>query len=103
MENSKIKDSYITASSEWDANHAAPQARLNFQAGQGKTGSWSALHNDDNQWLQVDLKAKAKLTGIATQGRNAHVQWVTSYKLQYSNDEESFEFYQQQEDQADKV
>ncbi|KAL9962227.1 hypothetical protein ACROYT_G031309 [Oculina patagonica] len=103
MESGKIKDSEISASSEWDANHAAPQARLNFQAGQGKTGSWSAKYNDQAQWLQVDLKTEAKVNGIATQGRNALSQWVTSYKLQYSSDGVFFEFYKQQDGQPEKV
>ena len=103
MESGKIADSEISASSEWAGNHAASQARLNFQAGQGKTGSWSAKNNDQTQWLQVDLKAVAELTGIATQGRNAHSQWVTSYKLQYGNDGVSFDYYRLQDGQPDKV
>ena len=31
MESGKILDKQITASSKWDANHAAHQGRLNFQ------------------------------------------------------------------------
>ena len=103
MENGKIKDSEISASSEWRSDHAASQARLNFKAGSGKTGSWSSLTNDENQWLQVDLTVEMKVTGIATQGRNAHPQWVKSYKLQCSNDGVSFQFYKQQEHQPEKV
>ena len=70
MENRLIKDAQITASSEWDSNHAAIQARLNFKEGGGKYGGWSARYNNANQWIQVALGSYTKLTVIATQGRN---------------------------------
>ncbi len=93
MESRLIEDAEITASSEYDANHAAIQGRLNFQAGGGKQGGWSSRTNDVNQWIQVDLLKYAKLTGIATQGRNGHNQWITKYKLEYSDDGVTFNYY----------
>ena len=93
MESGLIKDAQITASTQWDANHAAVQGRLNFLAGGGKAGGWSARRNDANQWIQVDLKAYTKVTRIVTQGRNGYNQWVTKYKLQYSEDEVHFDYY----------
>ena len=56
MESGKILDKQITASSEWRADHAAHQGRLNFQevveGGVRKTsGSWSALIKNQNQCL----------------------------------------------------
>jgi len=93
MENRLIKDSQITASTQWDSNHAAIQARLNFKAGGHKKGGWSALRNDHYQWIQVTLGSYTKLTGIATQGRNGHSQWVTKYRLQYSQNGVSFYYY----------
>ena len=84
METGLIEDAQITASSQWDANHAAVQARLNFLAGGGKAGGWSARYNNPSQWIQVDLAMYTKVTQILTQGRNGHGQWVTKYKLQYS-------------------
>ena len=36
MESGAISDAQISASSEWDPNHAAIQGRLNFKAGGGK-------------------------------------------------------------------
>ena len=94
MESRLIKDSQITASSQWDANHAAIQGRLNFLAGGGKAGGWSSRTNDANQWIEVDLVIHTKLTRIVTQGRNAFDQWVTKYKLQYSEDGVTFHYYQ---------
>ena len=96
MENGAILDSQISASSEQTNDHAAIQGRLHFQTIPGKAGAWSALTNDIDQWLQVDLERKYKVARVATQGRNASNEWVTEYKLQYSNgndDEESFNYY----------
>ena len=103
MESGAIHDSQISASSIWRSDHAAQQARLHFKAGGGKTGSWSAKVNDLNQWLQVDLKETTRVTRIATQGRNAHSQWVTQYKLQYGEDGRIFKFYRQNGDHLDTV
>ena len=93
MESRHIKDAQITASSQWNGNHAAIQGRLNFKAGGGKTGGWSARSNNGNQWIQVAFGSYTKLTSIATQGRNAYSQWVTAYKLQYSEDGVNFYNY----------
>ncbi|XP_044165960.1 uncharacterized protein LOC114964732 isoform X11 [Acropora millepora] len=97
MENGAIPDGKISASSEWDSNHAAKQARLHFPGGPGIAGSWSSRQNDVNQWLQIDLGIQnAKVTGLATQGRANANQWVTKYKLQYSHDGVNFYYYKEQ-------
>ena len=97
MESYVISDGQISASSQWDNNHAAIQGRLNFKAGSGKRGGWSSKHNDVNQWLQIDLgDPNTDVTGLATQGRNAHSQWVTKYKMQYSVDGINFQYYVEQ-------
>ena len=106
MESGAIADSQISASTIYTASpgHAAQHARLHFKAGGGKTGGWSAKVNDLNQWLQVDLLRKTRVTRIATQGRNAeYSQWVTKYKLQYGEDENSLQFYRQNGDLLDTV
>ena len=115
MESGKILDKQITASSEWDANHAAHQGRLNFQevveGGVLKnSGSWSALINNQSQWLQVDLlRQESVITSVATQGRNRHAllkthnQWVKTYKLQYSNNGVDFEYYKDARQNSAKV
>lgn len=101
MESRAISDAQISASSQWDANHAAIQGRLNFQAGGGKQGGWSAKTNNQNQWLQADLGKVRKVTHLATQGRNGNSQWVKSYKVEFSNNGSTFQFYKEQG--ADKV
>ena len=94
MENGAISDRQITASSQLDANHAVTQGRLNFKATANKAGSWSAGSNDSSQWLQIDLGIQnTKVTRVATQGRDNSPQWVTKYKLQYSDNGENFHYY----------
>ena len=98
MESYVISDGQISASSQWDVNHAAIQGRLNFKAGSGKRGGWSSKYNNVNQRLQIDLgdPNNTEVTGLATQGRNAYSQWVTKYKMQYSVDGTNFQYYVEQ-------
>ena len=99
MENGAISDGQISASSQFDANHAAKQGRLHC-----KVGSWSAGDTNLHQWLQVDLGSQyIKVTRVATQGRHDYPQWVTKYKLQYSNDGVNFHYYREQGQTAAKV
>ena len=103
MENRLIKDTQINASSEYDSNHTAIQARLNFKEGGGRAGGWSAGSNDANQWIQVALGNFTDIIGIATQGRNGANQWVTKYQLQYGDDGVNFEYYQASGQSSPKV
>ena len=104
MENGEISDRQITASSQLDASHAAIQGRLNLKATGNKAESWSAGSNDPSQWLQVDLGSpNTKVTRVATQGRNDPPQWVTKYKLQFSNDELDFHYYTDPRQTGNKV
>ncbi|XP_078374702.1 EGF-like repeat and discoidin I-like domain-containing protein 3 isoform X1 [Oculina patagonica] len=97
MENGAICDGQISASSEWDVNHAARQGRLNFKAHGKFKGAWSAANSDVNPWLQIYLGSESIIiTRLATQGRNGFTQWVTSYNLQYSDDRVNFRYYREQ-------
>ena len=99
MESGAISDGQLSASSQWDTNLAAKQGRLHCKA-----RSWSARKNDLHQWLQVDLGSQyTKVTRVATQGRHAMSQWVTKYKLTYSNDGVYFQYYKEQGQTADMV
>ena len=105
MENGAILDGQISASSQWDDDHAPFQGRLYFQATGKKQGAWSAAQSNPNQWLQVDLGSQfTKVTRVATQGRNGgYTQWVKRYKLQYSNDGVNFQYYREQGKTRNKV
>ena len=105
MENGAILDSQISASAEWSNRHVAHLARLHLKAVDGNNGAWSSLVNDLNQWLLVDLGSKTIVARIATQGRadSIHGQWVTYYKLQYSDNGQAFMFYRQNGHNLDTV
>lgn len=104
MENGTISDGQITASSQRNPDHAAIQSRLNLKAKGRKGGAWSALLNDINQWLQIDLIGQnTRVTRVATQGRNDLDQWVTKYKLEYSNDGGNFQYHREQGQTDGKV
>ena len=92
-----------SASSQKDANHAAIEAILNFDADPNTVG-WSPDTNDDNQWLQLDLgDYYTVVTDVATKGGNAIKNWVTKYKLQYSDDGVTFRYYREHGQWTNKV
>ena len=94
-----IPDSDITASSQFNSQHAALGGRLNYQAQINSVGAitqiggWAALTNDVNQYLQIKFSKITQISGVATQGRSDADQWVKSYKLQYSTDGSSWTYY----------
>ena len=100
MEDGAISDVQISASSQRDAGHAASKGRLNS----GKVGSWSPYTDNALQWLQIDLGDHyTRATDVATQGGNATDNWVTKYKLQYSDDGIAFTDYTEREQCTSKV
>ena len=90
MENRAISDAQVTASSQMDDTNSAREARLHSKSSGNQRGGWVALKNDLNQWLQVDLGTFTRITRVATQGRDGYDQWVTKYRLQYSDDGDIF-------------
>lgn len=106
MEDRTIADEQITASSQWNADEAAHQGRLHFLYTWPKAGGWVVATNDLSQWLQIDLGSLyTKTTRVATQGRNGpyNPDWVTKYKLKFSNDGMNFMCYREPGETADKV
>ncbi|XP_028411420.1 venom prothrombin activator pseutarin-C non-catalytic subunit-like [Dendronephthya gigantea] len=96
MENRKIGDDQITASSQWDGSTIPSKARLHNNP--GGPDAWSSRELDFDQWLQVDFQRSTKITGISTQGRNQCCnQFVRSYTLSFSNDGALFEKYSGQD------
>ena len=103
MESHAILDLWINASSEASSVYRASLARLRQKNYAYGAGGWAAMDNDHDQWLQVDLQQTTRVTGIATQGRYDFNQWVKSYKLQYSQDGNTFTFYRRTGDYSDTV
>ena len=81
-----------------DEHQSPARARLN-------QWGWSAGSDDLKQWLQVDMGSYIRVTRVATQGVNrwSTGYWVTSYRLQYSDEGFIFHFYQEPSDTSAKV
>ena len=105
MESGAIFDSQITASSVYNVNLAACNAKLHFKGSQNplRRAGWVTGVKNTNQWLQVDLQQTTRVIGIATQGRHDHDQWVTKFKLQYGGDGLFFRVYKPNGDKSDTV
>ena len=94
MENGKIADDQITASSERDA-YPAVNGRLHYITPQRRPFGWQPKRRSCIEWLQVDLLLdNYTIKGVATQGCRARtsksVISVTKYELEYSNDSKMF-------------
>nr|XP_015198784.1 PREDICTED: lactadherin isoform X2 [Lepisosteus oculatus] len=108
MKSRLISDRQISASSAFrtwgiDAFTWLPHyARLDKQ---GKTNAWTALNNNRSEWLQVDLETPKRITGIITQGAKdfGNVQFVSSFKVAYSDDGQSWTIYKDEKTRKDKV
>ena len=52
------------------------------------TGIWVAKTNDEDQWIQADLRTTHRIESVTTQGRpGGHNQWVKFYGVVHSNDQ----------------
>ena len=55
IEDRKISDRYLTASSEWNRYHGARRGRLNTVARGRNKGAWSAKRNNRRQYIMVSF------------------------------------------------
>lgn len=99
MENGSIPNDAIKASSELDEHHGATRARLNTKPEGDLMGAWVPLESDDSQWLEVDLGKVVEITKVGTQGGGEGVKHcVTSYILLFSEDQENFQEYKENDE-----
>ena len=84
MQDRRVPDQLITASSFYNYYSAPRNARLHQRRVGKFGGSWYAKRNDKRQWLKVDFGGMTRVSRVATQGRQNSDQWVTSYYVSYS-------------------
>ena len=89
MENGLIPDERITASSAYAVDPAS-FGRLN-----DARGSWCALRDNANKYLQVDLQSLHVICAVSTQGRGVYPYWVKKYTLQSSIDSKRWTDYKE--------
>ena len=95
LQSGRLRNNMITASSQWDTNHAAHLARLHGRRRGRYKGAWTSKYNNRYQWLQVDFGGPAKIIRISTQGRQDADQWVTQYYVSHSLDRVHFLEYKE--------
>lgn len=86
LQNGRLRNSKITASSELNNKHAAWLGRLGRQKQGSYAGAWVARVNNYYQWIKFDLSRPMKITKVATQGRADYNEWVTRYIISSSLD-----------------
>ena len=94
MQNGKLPNSAISASSQLNSYYGPENSRLHFHPQSGRNGAWIPKSQDRLQWLQVDFGVETQVTRIATQGRQDAAHWVKKYTLRYSTDGSYFKQYQ---------
>ncbi|KAG7473924.1 hypothetical protein MATL_G00100890 [Megalops atlanticus] len=103
-----ISDRQLTASSTfrtWDIDAFTWHPHYARLDKQGKTNAWSPATNERTEWLQVDLETPKRVTGIITQGAKDFgvVQFVSAYKVAYSDDGQSWSVVKDENTRTDKV
>ncbi|XP_075442861.1 contactin-associated protein-like 2 isoform X1 [Ascaphus truei] len=80
------------SSSIMSGGYAPGYAKLNKREG---AGGWSPLDSDHYQWLQVDFGNRKQIRSIATQGRYSSSDWVSQYRMLYSDTGRNWKPYHQ--------
>lgn len=64
-----------------------------YQARSSSPYPWCAFYDDVNQWLAIDLGTSQTINKIEIVTHNSDTKYVTSYKVSYSDDGQSFTRY----------
>ncbi|XP_076817821.1 retinoschisin-like [Clavelina lepadiformis] len=96
LRDGRVQNEDITASSIHNEAHSQLQGRLDHIQQAGHAGGWVPLRlTTSGEWIQVDLRTPAAVTGVVTQGRSDYDGWVTSYKVSYGNSTNQMHVMQQ--------
>ncbi|XP_060586405.1 uncharacterized protein LOC132742102, partial [Ruditapes philippinarum] len=95
-----IADDQLSASSVLDTRHTVARARLNLPANGAYAGAWIPKYSDKQQYLKADLGFAIQITAVSTQGAFDSADWVKSYKISYSSDNQKWVYYYELGSQA---
>ncbi|EFA85910.1 hypothetical protein PPL_01142 [Heterostelium album PN500] len=82
----------VRSSSNWSPDCSVVYSQINYKKGNissaNSSSSWHALTADDKQWVTLSSPVPVEFCQIQTQGRGDDdlSQWVTSYKIRYTED-----------------
>ncbi|XP_055445388.1 contactin-associated protein-like 2 [Bubalus kerabau] len=82
----------FSSSSSMSGSYSPGYAKINKRGG---AGGWSPSDSDHYQWLQVNFGNRKQLSAIATQGRYSSSDWVTQYRMLYSDTGRNWKPYHQ--------
>ncbi|XP_010217164.1 PREDICTED: contactin-associated protein-like 2, partial [Tinamus guttatus] len=89
---SALPHSSFSSSSSKTSSYVPGYAKLNKRGG---AGGWSPSDSDHYQWLQVDFGSRKQLSAVATQGRYSSSDWVSQYRMLYSDTGRNWKPYHQ--------
>ncbi|XP_032340262.1 contactin-associated protein-like 2 [Camelus ferus] len=82
----------FSSSSSMSGSYSPGYAKINKRGG---AGGWSPSDSDHYQWLQVDFGNRKQISAVATQGRYSSSDWVTQYRMLYSDTGRNWKPYHQ--------
>lgn len=101
ISNGEVDDIHLTASSSLDNEHLPFKTRLvreSVEPAEVK-GCWCAHDVNLRQYIEADLGEMKTITGVATQGYVSHDNWVSTYRLGYSDTTNALEWYRENDDE----
>ncbi|EDO27593.1 predicted protein, partial [Nematostella vectensis] len=84
-----IPDNRFSATTIYDSRYHPYYARLNGSPGWCRSGS------STSNYLQIDLNAVFVVCAVATQGASYGTEWVKSYQVQFSMDNQAWSTYRE--------
>ena len=81
-------DGKIISSSNHDSQHDPKGCKLNYimPSELWHSSAWVSSKSEKNPWIQVNFEKKLLITGVSIQGRGDCNQYVTKFRVLYSND-----------------
>ena len=89
-----VPDGNFDSSSDNDPGHGPQQSRLSttccdlFWADAWMSSHWYTV----DQWIEVDFSERKTIKAVEVRPRTVYEQWVSSYKLAFSNDGNEYSF-----------
>ena len=79
-------DDRIRASSEYNSDHSVKGGQSNKIMENNHSSAWCASASDKNPWIEVSFPENYLITGVSIQGSGDCNQYVTKFRVLYSND-----------------
>ncbi|XP_017781781.1 PREDICTED: hemocytin [Nicrophorus vespilloides] len=87
-----LPDDAFSASTVLGASFEAKHSRINSQITADNGGSWMPKDTNKDQYLQINFGKPEPVYGIVIKGSPLYAEFVTSFKVLYSNDGETYSF-----------